>query len=129
MRTWLSFPTGIRGIRLGASANLNTRARTYHVSPIGAKIWYAGSVVMLAGLAIWLFTSRDQEGRLSENFLLVIIMVLAVRYLFKQAVVWATEITEIEPAAAPEVQRNARGEPIETRYNSFGEPIEPPPTK
>jgi hypothetical protein len=42
---------------------------------------------MLVGLAIWLFTSRDQEGRLSENFLLVIGVVLALRYLFKLEVV------------------------------------------
>jgi hypothetical protein len=33
---------------------------------------------------------------------------------------------EIKLAAPPEVQRDARSEPIETRYNSFGEPIETP---
>jgi hypothetical protein len=103
MRTWISFRTGIRGVRVGAALP-NPAARGYRVSATGLKVWRVGSTLMLAGLAIWLFTSRDQEGRLSENFLLVIIMVLAVRYLFKQAVVWATEITEIEPAAPPEVQ-------------------------
>jgi hypothetical protein len=110
MRTWISFRTGIRGIRVGASLP-NPAARVYQVSAIGRKVWRIGSTVMLVGLAIWLFTSRDHEGRLSENFLLVIIMVLAVRYLFKQAVVWATEITEIE-SATPQVNPPQR-EPIE----------------
>jgi hypothetical protein len=107
MRTWISFRTGIRGIRVGASLP-NPRARVYRVSPTGAKIWYAGSPLMLVGLAIWLVASRDETGRLSENFLLMIIMVLAVRYLFKQAVVWATEITEIEQPAAQQPERPAQ---------------------
>jgi hypothetical protein len=62
-------------------------ARTYHVSATGRKVWNIGSTVMLVGLAIWLFTSRDQEGRLSENFLLAIIMVFVVRYLFRLSIV------------------------------------------
>jgi hypothetical protein len=103
MRAWFSVPI-VKGIRTGVSINANPAARRYRVSETGRKVWRVGNTVMLVGLAIWLFTSRDQQGRLSENFLLVIIMVLAVRYLFKQAVVWATEITEIEPAAPPEVQ-------------------------
>ena len=107
MRTWISFRTGIRGIRVGASLP-NPAARTYRVSATGQKVWRVGSTLMLAGLAIWLFTSRDQEGRLSENFLLVIIMVLTLRYLFKQAVVWATEITEIEQPAAQQPERPAQ---------------------
>jgi hypothetical protein len=110
MRTWLSFRTGIRGVRVGVALP-NPAARVYPVSATGRKVWRVGSTLMLAGLAIWLFASRDQEGRLSENFLLVIIMVLAVRYLFRQAVVWATEITEIEPAT-PQVNPPQR-EPIE----------------
>jgi hypothetical protein len=103
MRAWLSFPI-VKGIRTGVSVNANPAARIYRVSALGRRVWNIGSTVLLVGLAIWLFTSRDQQGRLSENFLLVIIMVLAVRYLFRQAVVWATEITEIEPATPPEVQ-------------------------
>jgi hypothetical protein len=87
MRTWISFPTRIKGIRLGAAVNLNTAARMQYVSLTGAKVWYIGSALMLAGLLIWLLVSRDQEGRLNENFLLVTIMVFAVRYLLKQAVV------------------------------------------
>jgi hypothetical protein len=107
MRTWISFRTPIRGIRVGAGASLPP-ARVYHVSATGRKVWNIGSTVMLVGLAIWLFTSRDQEGRLSENFLLVIIMVFVVRFLFKQAVVWATEITEIEQPAAQQPERPAQ---------------------
>jgi hypothetical protein len=30
MRAWLSFPTAIRRVRLGASVNLNTSARMHH---------------------------------------------------------------------------------------------------
>jgi hypothetical protein len=74
MPSWLSFPTGIRGIRLGASVNLNTRARIYHVSATGLKVWRIGSALMLIGLVIWLIASRDQEGRLSAWWLLVIIL-------------------------------------------------------
>ena len=97
MRTWLSFPTSIRGIRLGASVNLNTRARVYHLSETGLTVWRVGSAVMLVGLAIWLIASRDEEGRLNENFLLVTFLVLAARWLFKQVVVWSTEIAERSP--------------------------------
>jgi hypothetical protein len=57
------------------------------VSATGLKVWRIGSAVMLAGLAIWLVASRDDEGRLNESFLLVIFMVLGLRYLFGQAVV------------------------------------------
>ena len=39
-------------------------------------VWRVGSAVMLAALAIWLIASRDQEGRLNENFLLVTFIVL-----------------------------------------------------
>jgi hypothetical protein len=86
MRTWLSFRTGIRGVRVGVSLP-NPAARVYPVSATGAKVWYTGSTLMLAGLAIWLFTSRADDGRLNENFLLVIGLALAVRYLFKLSVV------------------------------------------
>jgi hypothetical protein len=89
MRTWISFPTGIRGIRLGAAVPLNTRPRIYAVSPIGLKVWRVGSAVILLGLVIWLIASRDQEGRLNENFLLVIIMVLTLRWSFGQVVIWS----------------------------------------
>jgi hypothetical protein len=85
MRTWISFRTGIRGIRVGASLP-NPAARIYYLSATGAKVWYAGSTLMLAGLVIWLIASRD-DGRLNENYWIVIFMVLAVRYLFKLAVV------------------------------------------
>jgi len=104
MRTWLSFPTGIRGIRLGASTNLNTRARIHYVSATGLKVWRIGSTLLLVGLAIWLIFTRDAEGRLNENFWLVIGFVLAVRYLFLLAV----------SALFP---------------RQFGEPIETSPTK
>jgi hypothetical protein len=36
------------------------------MSATGLKIWRIGSAVMWAGLAIWLFASRDEEGRLNE---------------------------------------------------------------
>jgi hypothetical protein len=107
MRAWLSFPI-VKGIRTGISVNPNPAARVYRVSATGRKVWRIGSTLMLAGLAIWLVASRDETGRLSENFLLVIIMVLAVRYLFKQAVIWATEITEIEQPAAQQPERHAQ---------------------
>jgi hypothetical protein len=87
MRTWISFRTGIRGIRVGASLPNPTARRVYQVSATGRKVWRIGSAVMLAGLAIWLFASRDEEGRLNENFLLVISLGLVVRALFKRAVV------------------------------------------
>jgi hypothetical protein len=86
MRTWISFRTPIRGIRLGAGVSLPA-ARAYPVSATGLKIWRIGSTLMLAGLAIWLVASRDQDGRLSEGWLLVIGLVLAVRYLLKLAIV------------------------------------------
>ena len=86
MRTWLSFRTGIKGVRVGASLP-NPAARVYQVSAIGRKVWRVGSALMLAGLAVWLVASRDQEGRLSELWWLVIGLVLAVRYLFKLSVV------------------------------------------
>jgi hypothetical protein len=85
MRTWISFRTGIRGVRLGASLP-NSAARTYRVSATGQKVWLVGSALILAGLVIWLFASRDQDGRLNENFLLVIFMVWGLRFLFGRAV-------------------------------------------
>jgi hypothetical protein len=85
MRAWFSVPI-VRGIRTGVSVNLNPAARRYPVSATGAKVWYAGEALMLAGLAIWLIASRDSEGRLNEYFLLVIFMVLAVRYIFRLVV-------------------------------------------
>jgi hypothetical protein len=86
MRTWISFRTGIRGVRVGVALP-NHAARIYQVSAMGRKIWIIGSTLMLAGLGIWLFASRDDEGRLSEWWLFVIGFVLALRYLFKLAVV------------------------------------------
>jgi hypothetical protein len=85
MRTWISFRTGIRGVRVGASLP-NPAIRDYRVSPTGAKIWHTGSTLMLCGLAIWLIASRDEEGRLNEWFWLVIALVLTVRYLFKLSI-------------------------------------------
>ena len=96
MRGWFSVPI-VRGIRTGVSVNLNPTARTYYISATGAKIWYTGSTVMLAGLVIWLIASRDEEGRLNEWWLLVVSLVLGAWWLFKQVVVWATEITERSP--------------------------------
>jgi hypothetical protein len=86
MRAWFSVPI-VRGIRTGVSVNANPAARIYRVSATGRKVWNIGSAVLLFGLAIWLVASRDQDGRLNESFLLVIGLVLAVRYLFKLAVV------------------------------------------
>ena len=86
MRTWISFRTGIRGIRVGASLP-NPAARVYPVSATGRKVWRIGSALMLACLGIWLVASRDQDGRLSEWWWLVIGLVLAVRYMFKMSVV------------------------------------------
>jgi hypothetical protein len=100
MRTWISFRTGIRGVRVGVALP-NPVARVYRVSPTGLMVLRIGSSLMLAGLGIWLVASRDDDGRLSENFLLVIIMVFVVRFLFKLAIValFPPEvITEIEPA-------------------------------
>jgi hypothetical protein len=98
MRAWLSFPTGIRRVRLGASVNLNTSARMHHLSATGAKVWRIGSTLMLAGLVIWLIASRDQDGRLSKSFLLVTFFVLGLRYIFKLAVVALFPPIEIRPA-------------------------------
>jgi hypothetical protein len=86
MRSWISFRTPIRGIRVGAGVSLPA-ARVYRVSATGQAVWRIGSTVMLAGLAIWLIASRDDDGRLNENFWLVIGFVLAARYLLKLAVV------------------------------------------
>lgn len=86
MRAWFSVPI-VRGIRTGVSVNLNPAARIYPMSPTGARIWYTGSTLMLAGLALWLLFTRGDDGRVSEWFLLMIAFVLTVRYLFKLAVV------------------------------------------
>jgi len=88
MRGWFSVPI-VRGIRTGISVNTNPAARIDRVSATGLKVWRIGSAVMLAGLAVWLIASRDHDGRLNENFLLVIALVLGLRYLFKLAVVAA----------------------------------------
>jgi hypothetical protein len=85
LRGWFSVPI-VRGIRTGISVNLNPAARVYRVSPTGQKIWLIGSAVMLVGLALWLIFSRDADGRLNENFLLVIFMVWGLRHLFGRAV-------------------------------------------
>jgi hypothetical protein len=85
MRTWISFRTPFRGIRVGVSLP-NPAARVCRVSATGAKVWYAGSALMLATLAIWLVVSRD-EGRLNENFLLVIGLAWCLWYLFGLVVV------------------------------------------
>lgn len=86
MRAWFSVPI-VRGIRTGISVNANPAAQTYRVSPIGAKVWYTGSTLLLAGLAIWLFATADEAGRINEWFWLMIALVLTVRYLFKLAIV------------------------------------------
>ena len=96
MRTWFSVPI-VRGIRTGVSVNLNPAARIYRVSAIGAKVWYAGSTLLLTGLVIWLFASRDAEGRLNELFLPVIIFVWGLRYLFGLAVVALFQPIETPP--------------------------------
>jgi hypothetical protein len=46
MRTWISFRTPIRGIRVGASLP-NPAARVYPVSAIGRKVWNIGSTVIV----------------------------------------------------------------------------------
>jgi hypothetical protein len=79
MRTWLSIRTPFRCVRVGVAIP-NPTARVYQVSPTGAMIWRVGSAVMLAGLVIWLIATRDQDGRLNENFLLVIILAVAVLF-------------------------------------------------
>jgi hypothetical protein len=86
MRTWISFRTGIRGVRVGVSLP-NPAARVYRVSPIGAKIWRIGSALMLVGLAAWVVVTRDQEGRLNENFILVIGLAWCLWYLFGLVIV------------------------------------------
>jgi hypothetical protein len=58
MRSWISFRTPFRGVRAGVTFP-NPGARTYPVSATGLRIWRIGSFVMWAGLAIWLFASRD----------------------------------------------------------------------
>jgi hypothetical protein len=98
MRSWVSFRTPVKGVRLGVGASFQ-RARVYAVSAAGLKVWRIGSTLMLAGLAIWLIASRDQEGRLNENYWLVIGLVLAVRYIFKLAVVAAFPPIETPPPA------------------------------
>ena len=60
MRTWISFRTPIRGIRVGVGASLPA-ARVYRVSATGAKVSNIGSTVMLAGLAITV-TAHDAVG-------------------------------------------------------------------
>ncbi|WMT77450.1 hypothetical protein [Bradyrhizobium sp. Ash2021] len=86
MRAWISFRTGIPGVRVGVALP-NPAARIYPVSPTGLKVWRIGQAVMLVSLVAWLVVSRDHEGRLSEGFLVVIGLVLAVRYIFRLAVV------------------------------------------
>jgi hypothetical protein len=78
-------PDTLQRMRAGVSLP-NPAARIYPVSAAGLKIWRIGSAVMWAGLAIWLFTSRDQEGRLNEWWWLVIILAWCLWYLFGRAV-------------------------------------------
>jgi hypothetical protein len=85
MRSWISFRTGIRGVRVGLALP-NSTARIYPMSPTGLKIFRIGSAVMLIGLAAWLFFSRSDDDRLNEYFWLMIALVLALRYIFKVTV-------------------------------------------
>jgi hypothetical protein len=101
MRTWISFRTGVRGIRVGVSPN--PAARIYYLSSTGLKVWRIGSAVMLVGLAVWLVASRDEEGRLSEWWWLVIGLVLGLRYIFKLVVV-----ALFPPIEAPTPARTAQ---------------------
>jgi len=48
MRTWISFRTPIRGIRLGVGASLPA-AQIYRVSAAGAKVWRLGSTLIWSG--------------------------------------------------------------------------------
>ena len=85
MRSWISFRTPFRGIRAGVSLP-NPGACRYYMSATGQKIWLIGSAVMWAGLAIFLFVSRDHDGRLNEWWWLTIIAVWCVWYIFGRAV-------------------------------------------
>jgi hypothetical protein len=43
MRTWISFRTGIRGVRIGVALP-NPTARIYPVSATGRTVWNTGMV-------------------------------------------------------------------------------------
>jgi hypothetical protein len=62
MRTWLSFRTPIRGIRVGAGASLSA-ARVYAVSATGQKVWRIGSTKGL--LARWSRRPLDPWPRIN----------------------------------------------------------------
>ena len=100
MRTWLSFRTPFRGIRAGVSLP-NPAARTYYMSATGQKIWLIGSALMWGGLAIWLFTSRDQDGRLNEWWWLVIIAVWCGWYIFGRAVARVDQLRRAQRGDGP----------------------------
>jgi hypothetical protein len=92
MRTWISFRTGIRGVRVGVALP-NPAARIYPVSATGLKIWRIGSALIWSALAVWLVFSRDEASRLNEAWWLVTALAWCLWYLFGRVVaaLWPPE--------------------------------------
>jgi hypothetical protein len=90
--------------------------RAWHPStrtPRRGSIANPGSAVMLAGLAIWLIASRDQEGRLSEWVFAGDHPGLALWYLFGLVVV------AMSRWSLTGVNRTWRGQPISVAIDPF----------
>jgi hypothetical protein len=62
MRTWLSFRTGIRGVRVGVALP-NPAARTYYVSATGRKVCRWANILRSGGIAHLSGPTRDVAGR------------------------------------------------------------------
>jgi hypothetical protein len=87
MRTWISFRTGIRGVRVGVALPNSFRSfdPLQFVSASGRKFWRIFAAAMWCSFAIWLIASRDHDGRISEWWFIVLAMVMATHYLVKRS--------------------------------------------
>jgi hypothetical protein len=98
MRTWITFRTGIRGVRVGASVNPNrlfgSSDPLQFISASGRKFWRIFAAVIWISFFVWLIAARDDDGRISEWWFIVLGMVMATHYLFKRSLWLLFPLTE-----------------------------------